>query len=195
MSHVRHRPPPTPRTVRTSPRSPLRRVRRAALAAAVAVAGAAGACSDGSQPARFEAPRGASRVITGLGTEITSDGRRALRIEADSGFGGEDTGVLTLVGVEARAFDVEGLVRVTLEADSGRLDETTRVFTALGNVRVRTQDGGVTLETAALSYDPSTGQLRSDSAVVVEGRGRTERGTCFEGDPLLTSWRVCGSGS
>lgn len=169
-----------------------RRWRAAALVLAVAAAGSGSACSDGSEPAGYEPPRGAARVITGLGTEITSEGRRVLRVEADSGFAAEGPGVVTLVGVEARAFDQNGLVRVTLEADSGRLDESSRVFTATGNVRARTQDGAVSIETPELIFDPATGRLRSDSAVVVQLRGRTERGTCFEGDPLLTSWRVCG---
>lgn len=167
---------------------------RSVAALALAAVGAAGACSDGSQPAGYEAPRGASRVIVGLATEITSEGRRVMRVEADSGFAHADSGLVTLVGVEARTFDDNGRVRATLEADSGRLDEMGRVFTAMGNVRVSTQDGLVSLETAELVYDPSTGQLRSDSAAVVTRDGVTQQGTCFEGDPLLAGWRVCGGG-
>lgn len=167
---------------------------RLVAALAVAAAGAAGACSDASQPASYEAARGASRVIVGLATEITSDGRRVMQVGADSGFAHADSGLVTLVGVEARTFDESGTVRLTLEADSGRLDEATHVFTATGNVRVRTQDGDVSLETARLVYDPSTGRLRSDSATVVTRDGAARSGSCFEGDPLLTGWRVCGGG-
>ena len=171
--------------------SPIRRSIRAPLSALVAATAWTAGCSDGSEPAGYDAPRGASRVIVGLGTEITSDGRRVLRVEADSGFAGDESGVVKLVGVEARAFDPNGRVRMTLEADSGRLDETSRVLTATGNVRARTQDHSVSLQTAELVFDPSTGRLRSDSAVIVERQGRTERGGCFEGDPLLTSWTLC----
>lgn len=191
MIHADANPPDPGSPTRSLPRR-ARSALPAVVVTAAAVAGSTGACSD-TEPAGYQAPRGASRVITGLGTEITSDGRRVLHIEADSGFADMGPGVLTLIGVEARTFDEDGTVRVTLDADSGRLDEATRVFTATGSVRMRALDGTISLETAELSYDPSTGRLRTDSAVVVTRQGRTEQGSCFEGDPLLTTWQVCGS--
>ncbi|HZD06376.1 MAG TPA: hypothetical protein VE173_15805, partial [Longimicrobiales bacterium] len=80
---------------------------------------------------------------------------------------------------------------VTLQADSGRLDEASRVFTALGHVTASTRNGSVSLETAELVYDPATDLFRSDSATVVEQGGRTQRLSCFESDPLLTNWHQC----
>lgn len=184
MTSPRHpHPPHAGRPFGSSPRS--------VVVLAVAVLGAA-ACSDGSQPAAYDAPRGAQRIITGLGIEVTANGRRALLVEADSGFVQEGSSTVTLVGVRAEAFGESQVARMTLEADSGRFDEETRLFIAMGNVAARTRDGAVSLETTHLVFDPAADLLRSDSAVVVDERGRTERGSCFEGDRLLTSWTVCG---
>lgn len=165
---------------------------RCAAAALAVVACAAAACSDGSQPASYEAPRGAQRVLTGLGIEITSEGRRVLRIEADSGFAREESPEVALVGVEARAFDEQGIPGMTLEADSGRLDEDTRMFTALGDVRARRQDGTVSVQAPVLVFDPATGRLTSDTTVVVERAGGSETLPCFQADPLLREWGACG---
>lgn len=153
------------------------------------------ACSDVAQPASYQAPRGVDQVMVGMSTELIHDGQRTLRVEADSAFYETGSNVRTLVGVEARAFSESGLVRTTLEADSGVLEEGDRVFMARGNVSFRTRNGSLTVETSELVYDPATNLLRSDSETVVDQRGRTQRVPCFESDPFLTSWRVCGAGS
>jgi LPS export ABC transporter protein LptC len=137
----------------------------------------------------YEGPRGAERTIVHLTTELTSGGRRALRVEADSGFFQTQSSEVKLVGIHASILSTDGVAAVTIEADSALLEEDAQRLTALGNVLVRSR-GGTSVETAKLLFDAATSRLTSDSTVVREG-GRTESGPCFESDSQLSQWRFC----
>jgi len=170
---------------------PSRRLSARGLAAS-AFAALTVACTGGSEPPTYQSPRGADRSIFRMTTEITTDGRRALRVESDSAFFRTGSDTVKLVGVRASMFASTGNAGVTIEADSGALESGTQRLTALGTVTARTRDGGLTVRTGQLVFDPSTNRLTSDSATVVERGGSTERGPCFEGDALLTEWSLCG---
>jgi len=124
-------------------------------------------------------------------TEITLDGRRALRVESDSAFFRTGSSTMTLVGLRASMFAPTGVEAVTIEADSGALETDAQRLTALGAVIARARGEGVTVRTTELVFHPSTGRLTSDSATVVERGGSNERGPCFEGNALLTEWSLC----
>jgi LPS export ABC transporter protein LptC len=156
------------------------------LAAALALA----SCSGDSGPASYDGPRDAERAIVNLTTEMASGGRRALRVEADSGFFQAGSGEVKLVGIHASMFSPDGVASVTIEADSAVLDDEAQRLTAMGEVLVRNRQG-LSVETTELLFDASTSRLTSDSSTTVEEGGRTESGPCFESDSQLSQWRFC----
>jgi len=156
---------------------------------AMALAMALASCS-GDSPAGYQEPRGADRVIVRLITEMTSDGRRALRVESDSAFFYAGSNEVKLLNLHGSMFSPDGVAGVTIQADSAVLDSGAQRLTALGNVVARTRRG-TSVETAELVFDAPTARLTSDSATVVQEAGGSQRGPCFESDSQLSQWRFC----
>lgn len=166
-------------------RPPFRRTASAVFALAVA------GCGGDSGSNHYKTPRDADQAMVRLTTEITADGRRALRLEADSAFLRTESPTAMLMDVRATMLSSTGSAVLTIVADSATMEIGTQRLTALGEAVARRLDQRIVVRTAALTYDPSTDKLTSDTITEVESGGSTQSGSCFESDALLTDWSLC----
>lgn len=107
----------------------------------------------------------ADQVLFDLVQNVTTDGVRRARLEADTAFYHEEESRVELRGVHLVLFDEAGARISTVTSREGEIDTRSEQMLARGNVVVVGQGGEGRLdriETEELHYDPSTNRIWSD---------------------------------
>jgi len=152
----------------------------------VALAALVGGCREDdnapiASPELLEA--GAESVIYEMVMEITVNGIREGRVEADTAFIYPDSSLYSLRNPVLFLFEEEtGLERARVESERGRFNFETRELEAQGNVVLTIREGNRTVETQELHYDPAGDQIWSDSTSVMREGNTVTRGESFRSD-------------
>lgn len=165
-------------------------IRAAFLTAAVAL----GACGDDlntlvadEQLQSMEA----DYVAFGMVSFVTANGIREGRVEADTAYIFEDTGLANLHQMNIVFFDETGRERATVEGVSGEWNRETNRMVARGDVELLVHQDSSTIETQELFYDPGLDRIWSDSATVrTLSDGTVTSGTAFESDMSFENIRI-----
>jgi len=150
-----------------------------------------GGCTDRTEPALVEIPRGADHFLTGLSTHLFSSGRRSLRVDGEEAYVYTDSSTVWIFGVSATSFGPDGMVASILHADSARLDQRAGELTVWGSVVLQDQTGNRRLETDHLTYQAELDRFHTESEFVFRESGRVTEARCFESDATLADWRSC----
>lgn len=164
------------------------------IAGLLLVAGAMGACEqDLSTPVADTELRSmeASWVAYGMASFVTSEGVREARIEADTAFIFEDTGLANLHQMQIVFYDELGRPRATVTGQRGEWNRETDRMVARGEVDLFIHADSSTLESQEIFYDPQIDRIWSDSATVRTAKdGTVTSGTAFESDMSFERIRI-----
>lgn len=151
---------------------------------ALVLAGVLGACSDeGVKPTlTVTAADTADQVLTKMEHLITTDGVRRTRVLADTAYIYESTQLARLKTVTVTFYDVNGLERSTVTADSGLYQMRDGGMTAWGHVVGKTPDGK-RLTSSELRYDARTREISSNQPFTFDRAGQHLEGNGFVSDP------------
>lgn len=163
-------------------------IRKPGLSLFFLIAGAALATGCGeddtapiASPELLEA--GAESVIYQMVMEITVNGIREGRVEADTAFIYPDSSIYSLRNPVLVLFEEEtGVQRARVVSERGRFNFETRELQAQGNVVLTIREGNRQVETQELHYDPAGDQIWSDSATVMREGTTVTRGESFRSD-------------
>ncbi len=125
---------------------------------------------------------GAESVFYQLALQITVNGVREGKVEADTAFAYPDSSVYSLRNPVLVLFDEQGMERARVISTHGRFNLDTRELVAQGNVVLTIREGDRQVETQELNYDPSGDRIWSDSASVMREGNTVTRGQSFESD-------------
>ena len=158
------------------------------LAAVLLVAGAALGCQDNSIPpvAIVNVSDSADQILFGVATLLAPQGVRRNRLEADTAFVYNATGMYQLRVLTLTFYDENGVETSVLTADSGVYRIHTGQMEARGNVVVRSTDGTV-LRTSILRYDRERDELYTDQPFTYDTDRETIEGNGFQADPRFTN--------
>lgn len=133
----------------------------------------------------------ADYVAFGMVSFLTSNGVRTGRVEADTAYVFEDTGLANLHRMNIVFFDETGRERATVEGVSGEWNRETSRMVARGDVELLIHQDSSTIETQELFYDPGLDRIWSDSATVrTMSDGTVTSGTAFESDMSFENIRI-----
>lgn len=135
-----------------------------------------------------------SSVMTDVQLRITSDGVRRALLRADTSYMYEDSSVTHLKVVHLEMFDNAGQLTSTLTSETGDYNQQTEKTVARGNVVLIMpgEDGGRTIYTEELHYDPRAKRIWSDVPTrMIEG-GRELRGRGFTSDDQFINVTIQG---
>lgn len=165
-------------------------IRAALLTAAVAL----GACGDEiNTPVADEELQSmeADYVAFGMVSFVTANGIREGRVEADTAYIFEDTGVANLHQMNIVFFDETGRERATVEGVSGEWNRETNRMVARGDVELFIHSDSSTLESQEIYYDPGLDRVWSDSTTTrIMKDGTVTSGTAFESDMSFENVRI-----
>lgn len=165
-------------------------IRAAFLTAAVAL----GACGDDlNTPVADEQLQSmeADYVAFGMVSFVTANGIREGRVEADTAYIFEDTGLANLHQMNIVFFDETGRERATVEGVSGELNRETNRMVARGDVELFIHADSSTLESQEIYYDPELDRVWSDSTTTrIMKDGTVTSGTAFESDMSFENIRI-----
>lgn len=116
------------------------------------------------------------QVIVNSETYLTESGRRTSVISSDTAKVYQVKDTTLLYGVELNFYDGSGISILTLVADSGRVTKRSTVLEAIGDVRVRTDDGK-RLDTDSLRWDAATGKVTTEGYV-----------EAYRGEDKISGW-------
>jgi len=158
------------------------------LAVVLIGAGAALGCQDdATRPvAVINVSDSADQILFGVSTLLAPEGVRRNRLEADTAFVYNATGIYQLRVLRLTFFDPNGVETSVLTAQSGVYRIHTGQMEARGEVVVRTTDGKV-LRTSILQYDRTRDQLYTDEPFTYETARETIEGNGFQADPRFTN--------
>ena len=158
------------------------------LAAAIIVAGAASGCQDGgTRPlAAINVSDSADQILYGVSTLLAPEGVRRNRLEADTAFIYNATGIYELRVLTLTFYDKSGIETSVLTADSGLYRIHSGQMEARGSVVVRSTDGDV-LRTSILQYDRERDELYTDQPFTYDTDRETIEGNGFQADPRFTN--------
>jgi len=128
----------------------------------------------------------ADQTLYGLTSLLAPEGVRRNRLEADTAFVYNATGMYELRVINLTFYDQNGLETSVLTADSGVYRIHTGKMEARGNVVVRTTDGKV-LRTSILQYDRDRDELSTDQPFTYDTDRESIEGNGFEADPRFTN--------
>lgn len=137
---------------------------------------------------------GAESVIILLTQQISVNGVREGRVEADTAFVYPDSSVYSMRNSVLVLYNEQGVERARVVAKRGRFNYATKELVAQGDVVLTIPDGNKRVETEELNYDPSGDRIWSDSMTVMREAGTVSRGMGFDSDLDFRSLRV-GPGS
>lgn len=164
------------------------------IACLLALAGAVGACEqDLSIPVADEEllTLDADYVAFGMVSFITANGVREGRIEADTAYIYEDTGLANLHHMHIVFYDEVGRERATVTGRSGEWNRETDRMVARGDVVLFVHTDSSTLESQEIFYDPQIDRIWSDSSTVRTMKdGTVTSGTAFESDMSFENIRI-----
>ncbi|MBA2628219.1 MAG: LPS export ABC transporter periplasmic protein LptC [Gemmatimonadales bacterium] len=157
------------------------RVIAAAVPGAVLLLAACG--GGGAHPtAIVQAPDSADQVLIGFSHNVTSDGLRRTRVEADTAYFFESTQVTSLRRVRAVFYDKNGAEASTLAADSSSYRWQDGSMDAFGNVILTSPDGR-RLRTSVIRFDQGSNTISSDRHFILDRGTEHIEGDGFKGDP------------
>ena len=150
--------------------------RLATLAALVAVACLTEA--EDETTAGFE-EISADEVVYGVSHNMSKDGIREARLEADSMLMWRDSSHTWVMQMTLLVFDDQGSQRATITADRGRFDMATNELMAVGNAVLSIPGQEREIRTEVLNFSQESDRVWSDVSVVMR-----EAGCEIEGDRL-----------
>jgi LPS export ABC transporter protein LptC len=167
---------------------PLRIAAWKSLSIVLIAAGAALGCQDDeARPVTaVSLSDSADQILFGVSTVLAPDGVRRNRLEADTAFVYNATGIYELRELRLTFYDVNGVETSVLTADSGVYRIHTGQMEARGNVEVHTTDGKV-LRTSVLQYDRARDELYTEQPFTYDTAQETIEGNGFQADPRFTN--------
>lgn len=158
------------------------------LVALLVFAGAALGCQDNSvRPgAVLNVSDSADQILYGVATLLAPEGVRRNRLEADTAFVYNATGIYQLRVLRLTFYDENGVETSVLTADSGVYRIHTGQMEARGDVVVHSTDGKV-LRTSVLEYARDRDELYTDQPFTYETERETIEGNGFQADPRFTN--------
>ena len=165
------------------------------IAALAVLAGVAAACSQElNTPVADEELQSmeSDAIAFGMVSFITDNGIRQGRVEADTAYVFEDTGLAELHGMNIVFYEEDsGREQATVEGIRGEWNRETNRMVARGDVVLLIHADSSTIESQELFYDPALGRIWSDSATVRTLRdGTVTSGTAFESDMSFENIRI-----
>ena len=128
----------------------------------------------------------ADQILFGVSTLLAPEGVRRNRLEADTAFVYNATGIYELLAVSLTFYDKNGVETSILTADSGSYRIHTGQMEARGNVEVHTTDGKV-LRTSVLQYDRGRDELYTEQPFTYDTARETIEGNGFQADPRFSN--------
>jgi LPS export ABC transporter protein LptC len=125
---------------------------------------------------------GADHVMFDLVQQVSVNGIREGRVEADTAFAFSDSTLYTLRGPILILYDEQGRERARVVSQRGRFNYATKELVARGEVVLTIPEGNRRVETQELNYDPNGDRIWSDSATVMHEAGRVIQGMGFSSD-------------
>jgi len=162
-------------------------MRRLLIVAALAIA--VGCRDRGVQPRSVVSADSADQVYDSMVFNITRDGVKTSRVEADSAWVYQARQVADLKNIKVTSFDSAGAVISTITAKSGVYGIRESSLDARGTV-VATSAGGKVLKTEHLVFDRARNLITSDTAFTSTSPQGNISGTSFEADPAFKYVRV-----
>lgn len=152
---------------------------RSALAMIVLLA----ACGDrGVAPRRVASADSADQVYDSMTFDITRDGVKSSRVQAESAWVYQARQVADLKNMTVISYDSTGATISTITADKGVYGMREQSLDARGHV-VAHSSGGRVLKTEHLIYDRSRNRISSDTAFTSTSPTANLSGASFEADP------------
>lgn len=125
---------------------------------------------------------GADHVMFDLVQQVSVNGIREGRIEADTAFAYSDSTLYTLRNPVLVLYDEQGMERARVVALRGRFNYASKEMVARGDVLLTIPEGNRRVETQELNYDPSGDRIWSDSLTVMREGGTVTEGMGFATD-------------
>ena len=97
--------------------------------------------------------------------------------------------IIFIGDVQLDFFGRDGEHSSTMSADTGRIDDQKHLFTATGNVFVRS-DSGMTLATNILYWNEDDESIFTEDSIVLTTASDTLYGVGFESDANLENWII-----
>ncbi|MDX1495445.1 MAG: LPS export ABC transporter periplasmic protein LptC [Longimicrobiales bacterium] len=165
------------------------------ITALLAATGVAAACSgDLNTPVADEELQSmeADYVAFGMVSFITANGVREGRVEADTAYVFEDTGLANLHQMNIVFYEEEtGREQATVTGLRGEWNRETNRMVARGDVLLFLNSDSSTIESEEIYYDPALGRVWSDSATVRTAKdGTVTSGSAFESDMSFENIRI-----
>lgn len=125
---------------------------------------------------------GADHVMFLLVQQVSVNGIREGRVEADTAYAYSDSSIYSLRNPILILYNEQGMERARVVAKRGRFNYATKELVAQGDVVLTIPEGSRRVETAELNYDPSGDRISSDSMTVMYEEGTVSRGMGFSSD-------------
>ena len=133
----------------------------------------------------------ASNVMYGMVSNLTLNGVREGRIEADTAYLYADSAKALLRAMRVVFFDDRGGERATVTGLRGEWHQDTDRMVARGDVVLVVNADGRKIESAEIHYDPQSERIWSDSATVQTlADGTVTSGTAFQSDLDFNNVRI-----
>lgn len=131
-------------------------------------------------------------VAFGMVSFITANGVREGRVEADTAYVFEDTGLANLHQMEIMFYEEEtGREQATVTGLAGEWNRETNRMVARGDVVLFLFTDSSTIESQEIYYDPELGRVWSDSSTVRTMKdGTVTSGSAFESDMSFENIRI-----
>jgi len=125
---------------------------------------------------------GADHVMFLLVQQVSINGIREGRVEADTAYAYNDSTLYSLRNPVLVLYNEQGQERARVVAKRGRFNYATKELVAQGDVVLTIPEGNRRVETVELNYDPSGDRIWSDSLTVMYEEGTVSRGMGFASD-------------
>ncbi len=156
-------------------------------AALLALAAAAAACDVGEPPTTTGAPPDtADQVLFGMEHNLTVDGVRRVRVEADTAYFYQRNQVAELLGVRVEFYSELGALTSTVTSIEGTYQWRTGDMEARGDVVAVTPDDR-RLTTSILRFNRGGDEITGPEAFVFDAPDQHLEGDGFVSDPNFTN--------
>jgi LPS export ABC transporter protein LptC len=125
---------------------------------------------------------GADHVMFRLVQQVSVNGIREGRVEADTAFAYPDSSLYSLRNPILVLYNEQGVERARVIAKRGRFNYATKEMVAQGEVVLTIPEGNKRVETEELNYDPNGDRIWSDSLTVMREQGTVSEGMGFSSD-------------
>lgn len=147
---------------------------------------AAAACDSGEPPTTSAPPDTADQVLFGMEHNLTVDGVKRVRVEADTAYFYQRTQVAELLGVRVEFYSDQGALTSTVTSIEGTYFWRTGNMEARGDVLAVTPDDR-RLTTTILRYDRAGDEISGPEAFVFDAPDQHLEGDGFVSDPDFTN--------